>query len=259
MQKTGVSKVAYVGHSQGTSQMYAALATQHDWFKERVSIFVSLGSVTRLDHMTSDLLKLLITTDIAIPTIKALGIVEMFPSDYLTKPTFILLCGTLPWVCKFGSALVADADPRVDDTLYARNYFGHFPSGSSLKCLEHYAQIYKAKKFQGFDNSASLNLDSLNDAAAAQFDLTHVTVPIAHFTGNSDCLGDVTDNHWLSDQIRNTMVLDKIYDYGHLSFFIAKDMVWMNDMRDVLNIYHPANQMQEPYEVVSTTTQELIK
>lgn len=98
LQQTGVDKVAFIGHSQGTSQMYAGLSTQNDWFRERVSIYISLGSVSRLDHTTSGLIKFLISTDIAIPAIKALGIHEMFPSNFLTKPVFIALCGTVPTI-----------------------------------------------------------------------------------------------------------------------------------------------------------------
>ena len=151
--KTGFKKITYIGHSQGTSQMYAALSTENQWFEDRLALYASLGSVTRLDHMTSELLTLLISeADTAIPIFEDLGIYEMFPSDYLTKPSFVLVCGTLPWVCKFGNKLIADADPRVDSTLDARIYFGHFPSGSSLKCLIHYTQIYKAKKFQKYDD-----------------------------------------------------------------------------------------------------------
>ena len=140
--KTGQKKIAVIGHSQGTSSMFSGLATQNSWFKDRVSIFVALGSVARLDHLTSGLLKFMIEVPIALETIKKLHIYEMFPSNFLTKPVFILLWGTVPTICKFGNALIVDKDPKVDSTEWARIYFGHFPSGSSTKCLEHYSQIY---------------------------------------------------------------------------------------------------------------------
>jgi len=43
-QKTGNNQVAYIGHSQGTIQMFAALSTQAD-LAAKMSIFVGLGPV----------------------------------------------------------------------------------------------------------------------------------------------------------------------------------------------------------------------
>ena len=51
-------------------------------------------------------------------------------------------------------------------------------------------------------------------------------------------VGDLTDNQWLSGQIAHTLVFDKVYDYGLLTFFIAKDMKYLNDMLGVLKKYH---------------------
>lgn len=45
---TGQKKVGYIGHSQGTAQMFYALATNQDYFKDRLSVFVALGPVTAL-------------------------------------------------------------------------------------------------------------------------------------------------------------------------------------------------------------------
>ena len=186
--QTGQSKIAVMGHSQGTSSMFSGLSTQNDWFKQRVSIFVALGSVARLDHLTSALLKFMIEVPIALDTIKLLHIYEMFPSNYLTKPAFILLCGTVPTICKFGNKLIADSDPTVDSTEWSRIYFGHFPSGASTKCLEHYAQVFKAKKFQNFDYGAEENMRRYGTKTPQEFNLKNVNIPVAKFTGKSDVL-----------------------------------------------------------------------
>jgi predicted alpha/beta hydrolase len=55
-QVTGQQKVAYVGHSQGTSQLFYALATNEDYFVDKLSVFVALGPVMRLTHCKSSLL-----------------------------------------------------------------------------------------------------------------------------------------------------------------------------------------------------------
>ena len=144
----------------------------------------------------------------------------------------------MPTICKFGNKLIADTDPSVDSNEWARIFFSHFPSGSSTKCLEHYAQIYKSKKFQNFDYGNEENMKVYGTNSAQEFNLKNISVPVAKFTGNSDGLGDLIDNQWLSEQIAHTLVFDKVYNYGHLTFFIAKDMSYLNDMLNVLNKYH---------------------
>ena len=51
-------KIAYVGHSQGTAQMFYALATNQDYFKHRVNVFVALAPVTALATDESFLLNM---------------------------------------------------------------------------------------------------------------------------------------------------------------------------------------------------------
>ena len=239
IQETGYKKIGVVGHSQGTSSMYSGLSTQNEWFEERVSIFIALGSVSRLDHMTTQLLKYLIEFPIVLETVKKLGINEMFPYNWIVQPVFKTLCGLLPKVWMFGNKLIADADPTVDDVESSRVYFGHFPAGTSTKCLEHYSQLYLAKKFQQFDYGKTENMKRYGSEVPPEFNLKNIKVPIAKFTGDSDELGDVEDNRWLSEQISHTLVFDKIYEYGHLTFFIGKDMCYLDDLKKVLIAYYP--------------------
>lgn len=168
---------------------------------------------------------------------KKLGLNEIFESDFFTKELTKILCGTIPQICQFGAKIVADADPNVDDSKAARVYFGHFPSGSSTKCLEHFSQLYNSQKFQLFDYGVSGNQDHYGSDSPPEVPLENINVPIARFTGNTDCLGNLEDNKWLTPHLGNNLVFDKIYDYGHLTFFIAKDMGYMNDVFSVLQNY----------------------
>ena len=46
---TGHEKVTYIGYSQGTAQMYYALATNQDFFAEKLNRFVALASCIFID------------------------------------------------------------------------------------------------------------------------------------------------------------------------------------------------------------------
>jgi lysosomal acid lipase/cholesteryl ester hydrolase len=149
---TGKPKLAYIGHSQGTTQMFYGLAKNEDYFASRVSVFIALGPVTRLDNCKSSLLQFFSHNGaLLIDTCNTLGIYEFFPANYLDTGAMKLLCGVIPALCRFGVYLVADEDTSLDNADRLNVYLGHFPAGSSLKCLNHYSQLINSKQFQEFD------------------------------------------------------------------------------------------------------------
>jgi len=52
-EKTGQKKITYIGHSEGTTQMFAGASLKPDYFKEKVEYFVALAPIVRLDHTKS--------------------------------------------------------------------------------------------------------------------------------------------------------------------------------------------------------------
>ena len=53
LDKTGISKLTYIGHSQGTTQMFAAIATNPTFWQKRLNLFCALAPVTRVDAARS--------------------------------------------------------------------------------------------------------------------------------------------------------------------------------------------------------------
>lgn len=43
IEKTGVDKVSYVGHSEGTTQMFMGLSSMPEYFKEKVNVFAAMA------------------------------------------------------------------------------------------------------------------------------------------------------------------------------------------------------------------------
>jgi len=74
---SGVAKVsAWVGHSQGTSQMFAALSRNAGYWKGKLNLFVALAPVTSLTHSTSSLLK--IAAKFEKPIVDAANLVGLY-------------------------------------------------------------------------------------------------------------------------------------------------------------------------------------
>ena len=83
--KTDGQKVAYAGHSQGTTQMFSALSENSDYFADKIALFVALGPVTKISHTQSQLLQLTAKFyDEVVNTGELLGIHEIGAADWFT-------------------------------------------------------------------------------------------------------------------------------------------------------------------------------
>ncbi|CDW82246.1 ab-hydrolase associated lipase region family protein [Stylonychia lemnae] len=241
-------KVAYIGHSQGTSQLFYALSRNESYFEDRISLFIALGPVMRVTHEKSSIMHFLSSnfTRKAVEDVCDLfGIYELFPSNYLTTHTMDFLCDTIPKICDFSLYLITDEDLTEDDESRIQVYLGHFPSGSSLRTLNHYAQMRAEGQFERFDFGKQENLKRYGQEEPPIIDLTQIQkVPIALFVGAKDELADNIDNRWAKNQLQSLIHYSE-YSLGHMSFFVAKDASYFTqDVMRLLNQYHPANQTQ---------------
>lgn len=57
MKVTGAEKISYIGHSQGTTQMFATLCDNHDFFKNKLKIFIAIAPVVSVINMDSKFLQ----------------------------------------------------------------------------------------------------------------------------------------------------------------------------------------------------------
>ncbi len=87
-------------------------------------------------------------------------------------------------------------------------YLGHFPSGTSLRTLEHYGQLNVSGKFQYYDynfqsqNKAD-NWEKYHQESPPEIDLTKISrVPIAMYIGKGDLLATVDDCNWARTQLK---------------------------------------------------------
>jgi pimeloyl-ACP methyl ester carboxylesterase len=54
---TKASKLAYIGHSMGTTVMFYAMTTEPDYIKKKISLFVALGPVAKLKNCNSNFIR----------------------------------------------------------------------------------------------------------------------------------------------------------------------------------------------------------
>ena len=71
--RTKVQNVTYIGHSQGTAQMFAALSTNCDFFKDKINLAVMLAPITRICNLNAKLIQTIKHIDALVPIVEAIG------------------------------------------------------------------------------------------------------------------------------------------------------------------------------------------
>ena len=52
LEKTGLESLSYVGHSQGTTQMFLGASLDPEYFKQKVNVYIALAPVASTAHIT---------------------------------------------------------------------------------------------------------------------------------------------------------------------------------------------------------------
>jgi len=226
---TGQAKLTYVGHSQGTSQMFAALGdpATAPFVNSKVKKFIALAPIVYMTHITSKLLRAVTSTDILLEGSKLFGVQEWLPGSCNTNSIStqfqVWSCKLNPILCNFALGLV-DSNPRYDDEKRLPYFLEHIPSGSSLRTLWHYKQNIRAPtptQFNKFDFGPSENFKRYGNTKAPAYDFQNIQIPVRGFVGIQDVLGDVADTTLLRQKLASLKKDYKEYVYnncGHMTF-----------------------------------------
>lgn len=200
LKETGKKNIGVMGHSLGATQFM--LSPQSG-----ISVLVSLGALSNLNHTQDQLMLQLKNSDTIINLLNDYKIEEVFPSNYLIEGIFSTLCQAVPNICDI---LVDDVMEMETD--YINNdrldeLFGHFPAGTSKKTLVHLTQILRSSRFQKFDYGLELNRKIYNMDAPPLFDFSKTSnMKIIMIVGEEDVLATPADSHWLRKQLGTRVI-----------------------------------------------------
>ena len=197
--QTGFEKVAYVGHSQGTTQMFSALTRINDYMASKISLFVALGPVTKIPNQS--ITPVTYATehyDLVDDAAWTFGVHSIgSDSSWLSQESTKLFCKAVPGFCWNWSDGWTNLDPTTDDKDRVKVAGGHGGNQSPIKSVLHYAQNIVEDRFQEYadDYHKWFHHDK---RTTDKFDLTTIkNVPIAIFAGKSDTLANTTDAKWI--------------------------------------------------------------
>ena len=174
----------------GTTQMFYALATDEASFKDKMSLYVALGPVTKITNTQSELLQFFSKFyDALSTTTSLLNIHALFQNNWVTAGAMDLLCTHIDTLCKLVESFFVTNKTSLDDDARFKVYMGHEPNGASVKSMLHYAQNLREDRFQVWS-------DSYGDLIRPQrqtklIELGNIKqVPIAIFAGKHDTIAD---------------------------------------------------------------------
>ena len=225
---TGQQKIDYMGHSQGTTVMFAALADKNPVVTQHLGKFIALGPVAYVFHQSSKPMQILSDSRL-LDLLNYLNLDEFSPSDWLQKSVWKIICAQFGNICVDLLGSFSDADPSRDNMERADVFVGHFPSGTSLKNVYKWQQEILVDAFQKFDYGAEENLRRYGQTVPPPYNLGNIEHKVYLFSASEDLLSNPTDVQRLKDELKDAEL--KIYPkMGHLTFMVGQDMSFMNDV-----------------------------
>ena len=149
-------KIHYVGHSQGTMIMFGALSERNPAIRSVLASFSALGPVAYIENMESNLMKQTCKPKF-LSGLQALGIEQLFYTNQNVHSILSDLCIVDNTLCKMSLTEISEKNNTDNNVDRMKVIMGHFPGGSSVKNMEHFAQNYRSGKFCKYDYGAKKN------------------------------------------------------------------------------------------------------
>ena len=132
--------MSYVGHSQGTTQLFLAGSVHHDYFTEKINCFIALAPVASTEHIKIKALRYMAehihSTELVL--VKALKLYDWFPHMSLGSEALDAFCLLEKNLCETLASEVFD--PEINNVPRFEYAVSLFPSGQSYRAMVWYAQ-----------------------------------------------------------------------------------------------------------------------
>lgn len=254
LKATGKSKLTYVGHSQGTSQMYSALAENYGGLRDKLNLFVALAPIVNLhDTTNSMLLSASAHWQGLLSTSHHLGVYALRTQNQSSKMAGF--CKYFAWICSGIGSWFKPSPWNVDA---ATQYLIKRPqSSASLGQVAHYGQIIKSTVYKQYDyGRGAINEAIYGTVVPPLIPLSSIEdVPIAMFLGQYDDLAVATDGAVCYKTVKTSFYYKVWPDMDHMSFMIGKNMDYFADVIKLVGKYNGHG--EEPLSTANEENQYL--
>lgn len=227
---TGADRLTYIGHSQGTSQMFAALSDPRtsEWLNRHVKHFVALAPIVYMNNFKSELIKEV--------SLFRQGVVSMLkllkkwqieknncsPSELSIQLYRDLCSGPNPPIACLQPYKLTDQYPEVNNLPLTGYFVNSKPQAFALQILDHFSQLINAPspRFSKFDYGTARNLLEYGQPHPPEYDLSLVKTKVTALVGTGDTFSTTEDVRNLKLKIPHMQVttLDR---WGHSTFMVG--------------------------------------
>ena len=231
--KTSAVKINYIGHSQGTTQLFAALLdpTTKKFITEKTEKFIALAPVVYLSYGKSWIIDLLNTIKKTVVNIvHYIGIYDQAPSTCTGRSTFSKV---LKFVCTWMAPFICDRIMpgimvnRKYDTLFDRFEFvtKHYPSGLGVHLLLHLSQFWdmnKNPRFQKYDHGEKQNMKVYGSKKPPIWNLEDLNVDLTQISGDMDQFATPENVKLQMNKIKKPFKIFWLKNFDHLTFLLPR-------------------------------------
>ncbi|XP_023938982.1 lipase 3 [Bicyclus anynana] len=220
-------KITYIGHSMGTTMLFAMLSLRPE-YNDILSAGFALAPVTFLTDVQSPIKSLApIASNVAymemlygshefIPKDSVLG--KMSNSCDVDNVDSLVCKNVIFYICGYN-------EKQFNKTLLPV-FLSNLGTGTSWKTAVHFAQeITAGGRFQQFDYGKKDNLKMYGTERPPEYDLSKITLPIKLFWAQNDLLSSEKDVQLLTEKLPSTTEVYKVPDpeFNHLDYLWAID------------------------------------
>lgn len=258
---TGAASLGYVGHSQGTTMGFAALASQPD-LAQKVNVAIMMAPVTFLGHITSQPVEAMARLQ-ADQMFEKLGSKEFLPQRRAASDLYGKMCSQTPTFCLQAIEAVCGYNDANINLTRLPLYLTYTPAGTSVQNMVHWAQGVRRKveddpKFAKYDygsvcvdpfgSARPCNQDMYGTEEPPVYDLKDIKTPIAIFSGGEDLLSDSRDIDALTNALPREYIAEVLIEqsYEHLDFVWGMDahvLIYPSVMRLLKHYSSPSSAM----------------
>ncbi|XP_071419419.1 lipase member M-like isoform X1 [Pithys albifrons albifrons] len=224
LQKTEQKQLYYVGYSQGCTIAFIAFSAMPE-LAQKIKMFFALAPVVTPKHARSPTIKMSFLMDKNLKMIPLLlgrtdaslrmkGLWRFLPHlctlTLLHKP-----CANLLF-------LLGGYNEKNLNMTRLDVYTSHYPDGTSVKNIIHWAQVVKSGEFKAFDYGSE-NMVMYDQDTPPLYQVEEMLVPTAVWSGGEDWAADWRDVHLLLPRIAHLVTYVHIPDWNHWDFVWGLD------------------------------------
>lgn len=231
--KGDATKITFIGHSMGTSILFAMLSMRPE-YNRILSAAFAFAPIAFMSNVRSPLKNLApIASNVAYME-TLYGSHEFLPKDSVLGKLYTScnLNSNDFGVCKNVIYYLCGHDEKQLNKSLLPVFISNLGTGTSWKTTVHFAQeIMSDGRFQQFDYGVIGNIKHYGTSKPPEYDLSKITLPITLFWSKNDLLSDEKDVMTLLDKLptyTDTYMIP-FEDFNHL------DYLWALDANELLN------------------------